>query len=188
MVTRKSHYGWMLLGGLLCLFVLALLCKLRDGNRALAQSEPATPPAASQQPEPPEAATPPAAGLPATVSAPPPPPPTEGQKLPPISDKPEAKTPPAASVSSNAAMPPAAVDVPPPKPAKDHPGEPPLAPAPGEVVQYKVHSAGETFRSLARKTLGGSERWGDIHKLNPTIAGPDAAIPPGTVLRLPGDA
>src|SRR5262249_49691843 len=43
-------------------------------------------------------------------------------------------------------------------------------------------------RTLARKTLGSAERWGDIHKLNPSIAGPDAIIPPGTVVRLPGDA
>jgi MraZ protein len=55
------------------------------------------------------------------------------------------------------------------------------------VVQYRVVSANETFKTLARKTLGSSERWSDIHKLNPTFRG-DAMIPVGTVVRLPGDA
>src|SRR6185437_10341554 len=43
MVTR-TRYGWMALGGLLVLFGIVLACKLRDGSRALAQSEPAAPP------------------------------------------------------------------------------------------------------------------------------------------------
>jgi MraZ protein len=73
------------------------------------------------------------------------------------------------------------------EPTKDHPGEPPLAPAPGPVILYKVHVAGETFKSLARKTLGSSERWSDIHKLNPTLD-PTTTLALGTNVRLPGDA
>jgi MraZ protein len=69
--------------------------------------------------------------------------------------------------------------------AKDR-DEPPLAPTPGPVMKYKV-PAGETFKTLARKMLGSAERWTDIHKLNPTLRA-DAAIPAGTVVRLPGDA
>jgi division/cell wall cluster transcriptional repressor MraZ len=38
MVNRRSRYGWMTLGGLLCLLVLVLACKLRDGNQAQAQA------------------------------------------------------------------------------------------------------------------------------------------------------
>jgi MraZ protein len=41
MVTRKTQYGWMAAGGLICLFALVLACKLRDGARAAAQAGPA---------------------------------------------------------------------------------------------------------------------------------------------------
>jgi MraZ protein len=68
------------------------------------------------------------------------------------------------------------------------PGEPPLAPTTtGPVVNYPVRSAGETFRTIARRTLGSSERWSDVHKLNPSLH-PESAIPMGTMVRLPGDA
>jgi MraZ protein len=39
MLTRKTQYAWMAMGGLICLFGLALACKLRDGNRAVAQGD-----------------------------------------------------------------------------------------------------------------------------------------------------
>src|SRR6185437_7020166 len=39
MLTRKTQYAWMALGGLICLFGLVLACKLRDGNKAIAQPE-----------------------------------------------------------------------------------------------------------------------------------------------------
>jgi MraZ protein len=71
--------------------------------------------------------------------------------------------------------------------SKDHRDEPPLAPTPGPVVQYKVHTSGETFKTLAKKMLGSAERWSDIHKLNPMLR-TDAPISVGTVVRLPGDA
>src|SRR4051795_5205672 len=38
-MTHQSRYGWMALGGLLCLFGVVLACKIRDGNRALAQAD-----------------------------------------------------------------------------------------------------------------------------------------------------
>lgn len=40
MLTRKTQYAWMALGGLICLFGLVLASKLRDGNKAIAQPEP----------------------------------------------------------------------------------------------------------------------------------------------------
>jgi MraZ protein len=70
---------------------------------------------------------------------------------------------------------------------KDHVDEPPLAPSPGPVVHYRVASTGETFKTLARKTLGTAERWSDIHKLNPAMK-PDVVLAVGTSVRLPGDA
>jgi MraZ protein len=70
---------------------------------------------------------------------------------------------------------------------KDHIDEPPLAPSPGPVVVYRVTSSGETFKTLARKTLGTAERWSDIHKLNPAMT-PDRILAIGTMVRLPGDA
>ena len=79
------------------------------------------------------------------------------------------------------AIPPVKVEV------KDHVDEPPLAPSPGPVVTYHVVSDGETFKTIARKTLGTVERWSDIHKLNPTLKS-DSALPVGSPVRLPGDA
>jgi MraZ protein len=43
MQSRKTPYGWMALGGLLCLLGFGLACKMRDGSQARAQVE--TPPA-----------------------------------------------------------------------------------------------------------------------------------------------
>ncbi len=37
MVNRRARYGWMALGGLLCLLGLVAVCRFRDGNRAHAQ-------------------------------------------------------------------------------------------------------------------------------------------------------
>lgn len=48
MVTRRTKYGWMMLGGLLGLFALVFACKLRDGNRAYGQGPPPAPPAAGE--------------------------------------------------------------------------------------------------------------------------------------------
>ncbi len=39
MLTRKTQYAWMAMGGLICLFGLVLACKLRDGNKAVAQAD-----------------------------------------------------------------------------------------------------------------------------------------------------
>jgi MraZ protein len=55
------------------------------------------------------------------------------------------------------------------------------------VVTYRVVRSGETFKTLARKTLSTAERWSDIHKLNPSHK-PDAVLAVGTTVRLPGDA
>lgn len=69
---------------------------------------------------------------------------------------------------------------------KTQPGEPPLAPAPGPVQLYHVHGT-ETLQDIARRTLGSSERWIDLHKLNPALK-PDEALSSGTTVRLPADA
>jgi MraZ protein len=55
------------------------------------------------------------------------------------------------------------------------------------VQLYKVRRGGETLKTIAKHGLGSSERWDDIHKLNPDLK-PDAVLPAGTVVRLPGDA
>jgi MraZ protein len=65
--------------------------------------------------------------------------------------------------------------------------EPPTVPTPGHVMSYRIRTAGETFKSLAKKTLGTQDRWNDIYKLNPLLK-PDVQITVGTVISLPGDA
>jgi division/cell wall cluster transcriptional repressor MraZ len=311
MVTR-TKCGWMALGGLLVLFGVVLACKLRDGSRAQAQSDPPAPALADVKTE--KETPPPLAGeetsrvLPAIGSAvpslntppppmpsakpasfspvqktgsgaPPPPPapevlpaaaepappgageskpilipasatlPPATEKAPPPEVKPESKPvspppppaerretkpvapppPPEVKVESTPAPPPAPpTDSAPPPPAssppppdartggaaplppvtsgppapppvvkvtvppvkvevKDGVDEPPLAPSPGPVVIYRVTAGGETFKSLARKTLGTVERWTDIHKLNPSLKA-DAHLAVGAAVRLPGDA
>ena len=57
MLTRKTQYAWMGLGGLICLFGLVLACKIRDGNKASAQPELLPPPTLIEKDQPP---TPPA--------------------------------------------------------------------------------------------------------------------------------
>jgi MraZ protein len=78
----------------------------------------------------------------------------------------------------------------PPPPPKEEahpmPGEPPLAPTPGPVQTYQVRTP-ETLRDLARHTMGNSDRWADIYKLNPNLK-PEATLAAGTLVRLPGDA
>ena len=228
MVTRNSRYAWMTFGGLLCLFGIAMACKLRDGNRAMARSGPLLP-VASETSEPPRAMpsvgtalpdlapltpvhfelpplpdvtqaaavlpntpTPPlagSAGQPILIPAGGPPPGVPG--ISPLPPPPITPLPPAPLVMPSAPVPSPAPVIPPPAPAvppaTDVPGEPPLAPTPGPVMTYKVSRVGETFKTLARKMLGSAERWGDIHKLNPTLA-TDATIAAGTTVRLPADA
>src|SRR5262249_15166208 len=55
------------------------------------------------------------------------------------------------------------------------------------VVPYQVRTGGETMREIARHTLGGDDRWTEIHRLNPTLQ-PDAVIAPGATVKLPADA
>ncbi len=66
-------------------------------------------------------------------------------------------------------------------------GEPPLAPRPGPIQVYHVKHDGESPREIARRTLGTSERWEDVIKLNPNLK-PDATLTEGTMVRLPADA
>jgi MraZ protein len=272
MLTRKTQYAWMGLGGMICLFGLVLACKLRDGNKASAQPEPLPPPAMigkptvapvktesawrtglkvesktesapklktsvpmatlempmpvpsgpkaklppapmQQKPMPPDPApllpasfapnapTPvetKSTPLPAPLPAPPPP------ALPPPSSKPAITSttkpidPPAKSTSDpmvretapkwnapGTVVPISAAPANEHESARSQPGEPPLAPAPGPVQLYHVHSA-ETLQDIARRTLS-IDRWNDVHKLNPTLR-PDEKLHPGTTVRLPADA
>ncbi len=56
MLTRKSQYGWMVLGGILCLCGGVVALKLREGNPAVAQTDPPPPPAPPAAPDdPPQA-------------------------------------------------------------------------------------------------------------------------------------
>jgi MraZ protein len=68
------------------------------------------------------------------------------------------------------------------------PGEPPLAPSSaGPVQTYQVKRDSETMRSIARETLGGGDRWPEIHRLNPSLKSDDV-LHSGMVVRLPADA
>src|SRR5262245_64035363 len=79
METRRKRYGWIVLGGLLCLFALVFAFKVRDSNRAFGQAAPPPPP--------PEAE----GAKEAKVDAPPPPPAEKAPAPPP--DKPQPKAP-----------------------------------------------------------------------------------------------
>jgi MraZ protein len=73
--------------------------------------------------------------------------------------------------------------------SESRPGEPPLAAVVGPLQTYEVPVGGETIQEVARKTLGTSERWQEIKKLNPSLtikAG--EGLSPGTLVRLPAEA
>jgi hypothetical protein len=59
-----------------------------------------------------------------------------------------------------------------------HAQQAPAAPA------WHIVRPGDTLRGIAERFLGSSERWPEIHKLNPGIADPDR-IEPGARLRMP---
>jgi MraZ protein len=54
------------------------------------------------------------------------------------------------------------------------------------VQLYHVHGT-ETLQDIAGRTLGNTERWVDLHKLNPALK-TDALLSSGTTVRLPADA
>jgi division/cell wall cluster transcriptional repressor MraZ len=71
---------------------------------------------------------------------------------------------------------------------RTEPGEPPLVPPSTPVQIYHVRTvAGETLRDIARRTLGASERWEEIARLNPACK-PESVLAVGTTVRLPADA
>ncbi len=150
------------------------------------------PPPADAVPPPPGATLPPIQSEEASVPTPPPsvtPPPVLHAETTPPAEPISRSLPRTAepnSSSSSASTAPMATE-PPLQVGRPRVPEPPLAPSPGPVVQHKVRNSGETFKSLARKMLGSSERWTDIYKLNPNLR-PDAPISVGTVVKLPGDA
>jgi division/cell wall cluster transcriptional repressor MraZ len=128
-VTRTSHYAWMALGGVLCLLGAFVVLRARDGNKAMAQSEPpvvvtekpAAPPPAPQ-PLPPissePAPAPPAEVVPAAASVPASPPPPPGLN----STEP---APPAGSDTRPIVIPASAAMPAPPAPAVTVPAAPP---------------------------------------------------------------
>jgi nucleoid-associated protein YgaU len=52
---------------------------------------------------------------------------------------------------------------------------------------YKVQARGERLYDIAGRTLGDSNRWSEIYRLNPQVA-PEMPVPGGTWLHLPADA
>ncbi len=85
--NRRSRYGWMGLGAMVCLFVVVMAFKLRDGNKAHAQ----TPMDGPDLPEPmlkAEKASAPPAPLPPVVDATTLPPPGDVTPPPPLAGKP----------------------------------------------------------------------------------------------------
>jgi division/cell wall cluster transcriptional repressor MraZ len=146
---------------------------------------PASPPPIPVEPPPMKASAPPPPSLPPGGGPVSPPPSSSESLLPPPSIPPSAPTPPSAPKSPEGK--PTTPSIPIKVEAKDAIDEPPLAPAPGPIVNYHVTTSGETFKTLAKKTLGTVERWTDIHKLNPSLKA-DAVLPVGTTVRLPGDA
>jgi division/cell wall cluster transcriptional repressor MraZ len=116
----------------------------------------------------------------------PPPAPPGGPLPPPVAEKnPE---PPSPSLGAPKGPRPNALQMTPPAvvPA-DEIGEPPLAASTGAIQTYPVRAGGESLRDIARRTLGSSDRWTDVHKLNPSL-GADGVIGEGTLVRLPADA
>lgn len=71
--------------------------------------------------------------------------------------------------------------------AKQEPGEPPMVVPAGPVQTYQVRTKTETLPDIARRTLGSSDRVGDILRLNPDLK-PDTVLPLGAIVRLPADA
>jgi division/cell wall cluster transcriptional repressor MraZ len=158
-----------------------------------------SPPDAKPDPGPPSPPAAPPVGPPPSFdplggapASPPPPKPTDPLIAPKLLTPPQPPTPPPSNdkAPSTGWDKPSASPLPPPTPESVSPppaqGEPPLAPTPGPVQEYKVRN-GETMREIARRTMGGAERWTEIHKLNPMLK-PDAVLAAGTTLRLPGDA
>ncbi len=119
-MTRKTPYAWMALGGLIVLFALVLMLRLRDGNRAIAQENPPPLPTESVPPTPP---------VPAPALAAPSPVPAMADMLPSHRKKPAPKDPPAKDIPEHKKSEPAGKPVaePPsfkPFPAKESAPEP----------------------------------------------------------------
>jgi hypothetical protein len=63
-----------------------------------------------------------------------------------------------------------------------------IAPQPvQEEKRYRVKNGGEMVLDIARRTLGNSDRWTEIYRLNPRFD-PKDPLPAGSELRLPADA
>jgi hypothetical protein len=54
-------------------------------------------------------------------------------------------------------------------------------------MEYTVSNSPKTLREVAKDTLGSSDKWNLIFRLNRWV-NPDDAIPVGTKLRMPSDA
>ena len=59
---------------------------------------------------------------------------------------------------------------------------------PSRTGTFTVPAGGMTFPQIARQTLGTEQRWRDVWDLNPQFTRTDAALPAGTVVKLPSDA
>ena len=56
-----------------------------------------------------------------------------------------------------------------------------------DKLHYEVQGANETLWEIAKKQLGGGQRWMEISRLNPDLDAKQP-VPAGTVLRMPSDA
>jgi hypothetical protein len=66
-------------------------------------------------------------------------------------------------------------------------GTPSTSWSPPSGPSYRVRPGGETFLDIARHTLGSSDRWADIYRLNGHYS-PTGTVPAGSVLVLPPSA
>jgi MraZ protein len=133
-VTRKTQYGWMVVGGILCLCGGVVVLKVREGNLAVAQSEtPPKPPVATAE-GPPPPAIPIIQDLPKAPLQDPAPPLSDA-KLPPPGPLPEPPPPPPIGPISPPAFDPPPAPLPSPLVQIPAPPPPPAAaepePAPG---------------------------------------------------------
>ena len=82
-------------------------------------------------------------------------------------------------------VPPTVPPTTPPVPSEGPPPPPDGPPMPAPT--YKVGDRGETFRDIARRTLGSEEHWKEIDQLNPELRSL-ALIPAGKMVLLPRNA
>jgi division/cell wall cluster transcriptional repressor MraZ len=182
-VTRTSHYAWMALGGVLCLLGAFVFIRTRDGNKAMAQSEPPTvvsekpaaPPPAPLVPQPLPPISP---ATPVSTDPIPAPPSPAVEAVPAAAVVPApvetALPPPPPAVSLNASEPPPPVTPPPTPPAAGSDSRPIVipasatVPAPPAPVAAPPTPSEKPLPPIAEKT--------DALPPSPTVAPPSPTV------------